>query len=348
MIEDERLTEFNSLKIDELIAEKPLESRDSSKLIIIDRRLQTIEHKIFSDIINYFNKGDCLVLNESKVVKNKILYFKNNVLKGDILLIKPLDGYKKWIAISKRIKRNGNYYLNGGALITEIEKKGDYYFFTFDRDIDYNYIDMYGEVPLPPYIIRKRKEKGIPQITPQDEERYQTVYANTDGSIAAPTAGFHFTNNLLKEIENKGVKIVKVLLHISHGTFKMVRGDPSNFIMPGEWCRVSEESAGAINNIKKNGGKIFAVGTSSIRTLEKMSDENGCVISGEGESDIFIKPGYKFKVVDCFITNLHVPDSPPLYMASAFAGRELLFKAYKEAVEKKYRFYSYGDSMLIL
>jgi S-adenosylmethionine:tRNA ribosyltransferase-isomerase len=346
---DEKLTEFETLDIDPLIAEKPAPERDKSRLIVLNRNDKTITHTFFYEIVNYFRPGDCLVLNESKVIKSRIFYYEDNLQKGDILLVQKYDEEgKKWLSLSRKLKPNKRYYIDGGALIEKIDRYENFYLIEFDKVIDFEYLSKYGKVPLPPYIIRKRKEKNMDNITPEDELRYQTVYASVYGSIAAPTAGFHFTPTIIEKLKDKKVHITKIVLHIGYGTFKMVDKKPSEFKMPPEKCYVSTQTAELINNTKKIGGRIFVVGTSVMRTLEKMSNENGIVLSGNGESDIFIKPGWKFKVADCFITNLHVPNSPPLYMTAAFASRDFLFKAYKEAVEKKYRFYSYGDAMLII
>jgi len=346
---DEKLTEFETLDIDPLIAEKPAVERDKSRLIVLNRNDKTITHTFFYEIVDYFGPGDCLVLNESKVIKSRLFYYENNLPKGDILLVQKYDEEgKKWLCLSRKLKTNKRYSIDGGALIEKIDRYENFYLLEFDRVIDFEYLSKYGKVPLPLYIIRKRKEKNIDSITPEDELRYQTVYASVYGSIAAPTAGFHFTQDIFERLCSKGVYIVKIILHIGYGTFKMVNTNPSDFKMPSEKCYIPPYSAEIINTVKKNGGRIFAVGTSVMRALEKMSNENGIVLSGNGESDIFIKAGWKFKVADCFITNLHVPNSPPLYMTAAFASRDFLFKAYKEAVEKKYRFYSYGDAMLII
>jgi len=345
---DEKLTEFETLSIDDLIAEKPTSIRDRSRLIVLNKKDNSITHTFFSEIINYFRSGDCLVLNESKVLKSRFFYYENGYLKGDLLLVENYKGdFKKWLCLSRKLKGSSKYIIDGGAKIEKVEKYENFYLVYFDREVDIKYITEYGKVPLPPYIIRKRKEKNMELLNKEDEIRYQTVYARVYGSIAAPTAGFHFTDEILKKLTLKGIKITKIILHIGYGTFKMVNTDPSSFNMPPEKCYVSEESAKVINETKLNSGRVFVVGTSVMRTLEKMN-ENGIVISGTRDCDIFIKPGWNFKVADCFITNLHVPKSPPLYMTAAFATKELLFKAYKEAIEKKYRFYSYGDAMLII
>ncbi|MEW6012966.1 MAG: tRNA preQ1(34) S-adenosylmethionine ribosyltransferase-isomerase QueA [Elusimicrobiota bacterium] len=349
MTEDNTLKEFETLDIEPLIAPYPLEKRDNSRLLVINRKENKIEHRIFNEVIEYFNEGDCLVLNETKVVKHKLIYATEEGAKKDLLLVEKKDEYGNvWKCLAKKLKDGKKYKLEGGINIVSVSNNKDGgYTVTFDKPITEQYIEEYGNVPLPNYIIKKRKETNISEYN-KDEQKYQTVYAKEKGSIAAPTAGFHFTNEIIEKLSGKGVVIARITLHIGYGTFKMVREDPSSFIMPSERCKISEKSAYDINTAKKNGKKIFAVGTSSMRTIEKMSDEKGTVISGSAESDIFIKPGYKFKVADCFITNLHVPNSPPLYMTAAFAGRELLYKAYKEAVKEKYRFYSYGDSCLII
>ncbi|MEF3280206.1 MAG: tRNA preQ1(34) S-adenosylmethionine ribosyltransferase-isomerase QueA [Elusimicrobiota bacterium] len=344
------LSEFRELEISDLIAPFPLEKRDNSRLMIINRKDKTIKHSFFYDIINYLNPGDCIILNETMVVKNKIYLTDEMGNKKDILLLKKIgeDG-KSWIALSKKINPSKKYFLEGGIKILEIKKKDDGSFvFYFESPITDDYILKYGKIPLPAYIEKRRKKIEEKNSFYEDDLRYQTVFAKEPGSVAAPTAGFHFSEELLNLISSKGVKVVKILLHIGWGTFKMVREDPENFVMPGEYCRILPAAADIINETKKNGKRIFAVGTSTMRTIEKMKTRDGFVKAGETETDIFISIGHKFSVADAFITNFHVPDSPPLYMTAAFCGKELLFKAYKEAVKEKYRFYSYGDSCLII
>ncbi len=350
MKEDKNLKEFETLEIEPLIAEKPLKERELARLIVINRKEKTINHMIFKDIINYFEEGDCLVLNQTKVIKSKIYYTTVDGKRKDLLFLQKKDENGKiWEVIGKKLKTDKKYILDGGAVIEKIEKtiNGSYIIY-LNIPVELNYLSTYGKVPLPSYIIKKRKEKNLNEEFDDDFLDYQTVYAKEEGSIAAPTAGFHFTEELLKRIEEKGVKIARLTLHIGWGTFKMVREDPDLFKMPQEYAIIPKETARIINETKENKKKVFIVGTSSMRSVESMCDENGKVYPGEKFCDIFIKPGYKFKVADCFITNLHVPNSPPLYMTAAFAGKDLLLEAYKQAIKEGYRFYSYGDASLIL
>jgi len=349
-MKDKEFDEFEKLDIKDLIADFPLKKRDEARLMVIHRDTARIEHRIFSDLIEYLTQGDCIVINETKVVKSKMFFYDSDGKKRDMLMLSKLDEKgKRWMVLTKKLNNKKKYRLEDDVFISSIEKNNDgSYLIEFSRELDDNYISKHGTVPLPEYIIKKRKEKSKDEVLQDDEDDYQTVYAKENGSVAAPTAGFHFTKELLEKIQKKGINIAKIILHIGWGTFKMVRDDPENFVMPPEHCIVSKEVRDIINLTKRNGKKIFVVGTSSMRTLEKMKDENGFVKSGEAESDIFIKPGYKFSIADAFITNLHVPHSPPLYMTTAFCGTELLLKAYKEAVDRKYRFYSYGDACLIL
>lgn len=346
------MEEFRKLPIEELIAEKPLDKRDESNLMVIHKKTGKIEHRKFKDIIEYFSEGDCLILNETKVIKARIYGIRvKDDKKIDFLLLNPVDNSKtSWKLLARKLKPTNKYILNGGIEIKNIIRNSDgSYTLTFSDPLTDEYMEKYGDVPLPNYILKKRKEKNTNINEAEDLTKYQTVYAKEKGSVAAPTAGFHFTDELLNNLVNsKKVRIARLILHIGWGTFKMVRENPENFKMPGEYCYIPEETARIINEAKENNKNIFAVGTSSMRTIESMSDENGFVKSGEKLADIFIKPGYKFKVANRFITNLHVPDSPPLYMTVAFCGYELLLKAYREAIERKYRFYSYGDSTLII
>ncbi len=345
------LEKFSQLQINPLIADKPAEPRDSSNLMIVNRDSGKIIHEKFFNIGNYLRAGDCIVLNESKVWKAKIYAKKTTGAKTDFLLISPLDEErKKWKLLCRKAKTGDIFEVSGNSTARCIALNEDGSFsFDFSIPLTEKYLEEFATVPLPVYIEKKRKEKGLDSEFESDPQRYQTVYASKTGSIAAPTAGFHFTENLLKGLSNNGVLLSYVTLHIGWGTFRPVRSQPQQHKMLEEECEVSLETASLINKIKASGsGRIVAVGTSSIRTLEKMSIDEKTIKSGKDLADMFIYPGYKFKIPDVFITNFHVANSPPLFMTAAFCGEDLLFEAYKQAVEKKYRFYSYGDSMMIL
>ena len=345
---DEALKEFSSLEIDPLIADRPAEPRDSSRLLTLDRGGGGIAHRRFRDLADILGPKDLLVLNRSKVWKARLAAAKPTGGRSEILLMAPAgpDGLV-WTGLCRKIQPGQTLNCAGGVTAQCLARNADgSYSFRFSAPVDEAFLDANGAVPLPQYILNARKRLGAD--APRDEEKYQTVYAAEAGSIAAHTAGFHFTPDLFARLEAAGVKKTFVTLHIGWGTFKMVRAeDPASHVMLEEACTVSPETAAAINAHRAAGGRVIAVGTSSMRTLETFSDENGVVAHGSGRAGLFIKPGYRFKVAGAFITNLHVPDSAPLYMTAAFAGRELLFKAYSEAVREKYRFYSYGDSMLI-
>ncbi|MGC8867099.1 MAG: tRNA preQ1(34) S-adenosylmethionine ribosyltransferase-isomerase QueA [Elusimicrobiales bacterium] len=344
----EIMERFKRLDTDKLIAEKPLEQRDMSRLLVIERRNKKIYHRRFKDIVEYLRKGDCIVLNESKVIKARFNVYSDNGSQRDVIFISPVEGnFKLWRCISRKLSDKKRYFVDEDRyFILKNRHNEGYNIVEFNRDFTFDDIDKKGMVPLPHYILKKRKNKKDEIYL--DEQRYQTVYASEKGSIAAPTAGFHFTENLIDEIKKMGVSIAKIVLHIGYGTFKMVRTDPDNFIMPSEYAKITPEACNVINLSKKSGGRIFVVGTSSMRAIEKMND-GSMVISQECYSEIFIKPPWNFKIADAFITNLHLPHSPPLYMVLAFCGDEkLLYDAYSQAVELGYRFYSYGDASIIL
>jgi S-adenosylmethionine:tRNA ribosyltransferase-isomerase len=344
----EALTEFSSLEIEPLIADRPAEPRDSSRLIAVDRAAAGFSHHRFRDLPDLLGPSDMLVLNRSKVWKARLEAEKPTGGKSEIRLLGPAPGDGRiWTGLCRKV-RPGQLLLCRGGLSAEClgRNPDGSYSFRFSAPLDETYLAANGAVPLPQYILNARKRRGA--AAPPDEEKYQTVYAAQSGSIAAPTAGFHFTPELFGRLEAAGVKKTFVTLHIGWGTFRPVRSEaPASHVMMEESCEVSAETAAAINAHRATGGRVIAVGTSSMRTLETFSDEDGTVVPGSGKAGIFIRPGYRFKVAGAFITNLHVPESAPLYMTAAFAGRELLFKAYREIVREKYRFYSYGDSMLI-
>lgn len=329
----------------ELIAQEPIVERQMSRLMVIDRETGKIEHKIFKDIIEYFKKGDCLVLNNTRVIPARLLGEKEDTGgKIEFVLLKQVNG-DVWEVILKpgrKAKTGARFLFGDGALKAEIldvvEEGNRLVRFEYDGIFE-QILDKVGLMPLPPYITRKL----------QDKERYQTVYSKHRGSAAAPTAGLHFTNELITQLQNKGVTISYVTLHVGLGTFRPVKvEDVTNHKMHSEFYRISEEDAHKINYARKNGGRVFAVGTTSCRVLESASCDNGDLIGKSGWTDIFIYPGYKFKVVDSIITNFHLPESTLIMLVSAIAGREKILEAYNEAVAKGYRFFSFGDAMLIL
>lgn len=345
---EEALKEFSALDIEPLIADRPAEPRHSSRLLAVDRAAASFSHHRFIGLPALLGPRDLLVLNRSAVWKARLAAAKPTGGKSEILLMAPAEpGGLVWTGLCRKIQPGQTLNCAGGAAAECLARNPDgSYTFRFSVPVDEAYLAAHGEVPLPQYILKARQRRGA--LAPADEEKYQTVYAAEAGSIAAHTAGFHFTPELFEKLDAAGVKRAFVTLHIGWGTFKPVRSeDPAAHVMMEETCSVSAEAAAAINAHRAAGGRVIAVGTSSMRTLETFSDESGKVLPGSGKAGLFIKPGYKFKVAGAFITNLHVPDSAPLYMTAAFAGRALLFKAYSEAVREKYRFYSYGDSMFI-
>ena len=329
---------------EEYIAQDPLEDRSSSKLMVLDKNTGEIKHHIFKDIVNMINPGDCMVINDTKVIPARLFGVKEDTGATIELLLLKRNADDVWETLVKPGKkaRVGARIVFGegilkGEIIDVLEDGNRLIKFEYDGIFE-EVLDQLGEMPLPPYITHKLKDKN----------RYQTVYAEHDGSAAAPTAGLHFTKELLKELKDKGVKIVHVTLHVGLGTFRPVKVD--NILdhnMHSEYYVVSEETADVINETKKNGGRIISVGTTSTRTLETVTDENGVTHAGSGWTQIFIYPGIKFKCIDALITNFHLPESTLLMLVSALAGRENILNAYKIAVEEKYRFFSFGDAMFI-
>lgn len=327
---------------EELIAQTPAEKRDASRLLVLERSTGNVSHEHFSDIIKYFNEGDVLVINRSKVMPAR-LYGKraDTGANVEILLLKKRNG-DDWEVIVKPGKkcRVGNIIIFGNgelsAEITEVLDDGNRIIrFTSENGSVSDQIHKLGEMPLPPYITSREA----------DMSRYQTVYAKEEGSAAAPTAGLHFTPELLSALEAKGVKIVSVLLHVGLGTFRPVKEeDIADHHMHSEWFSISEETAKVINERK---GRLIAVGTTSCRVLESVADDTGKVHAGDGETAIFIYPGYKFKAIEALITNFHLPESTLIMLVSAFAGREKVLSAYREAVKVRYRFFSFGDACFI-
>lgn len=328
----------------ELIAQTPLTDRTASRLLVVNKKTGKLAHKHFYDIVDYLNPGDCLVMNNTRVIPAR-LYGSKEKSGGKIefLLLKRI-GIDTWEVIlkpGKKAKPGSRFEFGGGFLHAEVLSVAE----DGKRIVKFEYdgiweelLDKLGEMPLPPYI----KEK----LT--DKERYQTVYSKIEGSAAAPTAGLHFTKELLEKIKANGVKLAYLTLHVGLGTFRPVSAERiEDHIMHTEYYEISAETAEIINSCRKNGGRIIAVGTTSVRTLETVADDAGKVKSASGETNIFIYPGYKFKIVDCIITNFHLPESTLMMLVSAFAGKENIFNAYETAVKEKYRFFSFGDAMYL-
>lgn len=324
----------------QLIAQYPLKEREKARLMILNREKKEIKEGIFEDIVNYLRKGDTLVLNDSKVIRARLRGFKITGGKVEIFLLKNI-GNCKWNVLLRGNIREGQVCKikkNGKAIFVKILEKmpEGSYIVEFETD-DEREIYQYGEIPLPPYIKRKPEK--------DDEIFYQTVYAQKDGSVAAPTAGLHFTGELLERIKKLGVNIVYITLHIGWASFKLLKGEKEE--VGEEYTEISEEAAYIINRTKQEKGRVIAAGTSTVRALESSVDKDK-IIPVCKYTDLFIKTGFRFKVVDGLITNFHLPGSTHLHLVCAFAGTEFIKKAYMRAVEKKYKFYSYGDGMLIL
>lgn len=328
----------------ELIAQDPISDRSASRLLLLDKDTGRISHDIFKNIGSYLRKGDCLVLNNTRVIPARLLGVKEDTgAHVEVFLLKRLkdDIWEALVKPGRKLRPGARVVFGDGLLKCEIMDVVD----EGNRLVKFSYegifeeiLDRLGEMPLPPYITHKLKDK----------DRYQTVYAKYDGSAAAPTAGLHFTKELLKELEDKGIDIAYVTLHVGLGTFRPVKVD--NILehhMHSEMYMISEEAAQKINRARDNGNRIICVGTTSCRTIESAADENGRLSAGSGETDIFIYPGYRFKVLDCLITNFHLPESTLVMLVSALAGRENVLNAYREAIKEKYRFFSFGDAMFI-
>ncbi|WP_125714591.1 tRNA preQ1(34) S-adenosylmethionine ribosyltransferase-isomerase QueA [Companilactobacillus kedongensis] len=330
---------------EELIAQTPIKDRDHSRLLVLDHETGKYDDKHFYDILDYLNPGDALVMNNSRVLPAR-LYGTKEDTDGheEVLLLNNIEG-DKWEVLMKparRAKVGKKVQFGDGQLeatvLEELEHGGKIIEFNYDG-IFLEILEKLGEMPLPPYI----KEKL------DDPDRYQTVYAKENGSAAAPTAGLHWTKDLLEKVQEKGVKLVYLTLHVGLGTFRPVtESDISKHVMHSEFYRLDEDSANTLNEVRKNGGKIVATGTTSIRTLETIGTKfNGEIKPDSGWTDIFIKPGYEWKVVDEFITNFHLPKSTLVMLVAAFTGRENILNAYEHAIEEKYRFFSFGDAMFI-
>ena len=330
---------------EELIAQDPLEDRSSSRLMVLDKSTGDVEHRTFKDILEYLRPGDCLVINNTKVIPARLFGVKEGTnAKIELLLLKRKENdiWETLVKPGKKAKPGTRIVFGEGILIGEIidvvEEGNRLIQFQYEGIFE-EILDQLGQMPLPPYITHQL----------QDKERYQTVYAKYDGSAAAPTAGLHFTKELLEQVKAKGVDIAEVTLHVGLGTFRPVQVE--NVLehhMHSEFYMVSQEAADKINNAKKNGNRVISVGTTSTRTLESAADENGYLKETSGWTEIFIYPGYKFKVIDGLITNFHLPQSTLVMLVSALAGREHVLDAYKVAVQEKYRFFSFGDAMFII
>ena len=339
------VSDFDYELPEELIAQDPIEDRSSSRLLMLDKKTGAIEHHIFRDIIDALNPGDCLVINNTRVIPARLLGVKEDTGAAiEVLLLKRRDNdiWETLVKPGKKMKPGAVVSFGDGILkgtVVDVVDEGN-------RLIQFSYegifeeiLDQLGQMPLPPYITHRLEDKS----------RYQTVYAKYDGSAAAPTAGLHFTKELLAAIREKGVNIAEVTLHVGLGTFRPVKADVvEEHHMHSEYYSVNPETADLINTTRKNGGRIIAVGTTSCRTLESASTPDGVLHAGDGWTEIFIYPGYQFHVVDALITNFHLPKSTLMMLVSALAGRDHIMNAYAEAVKDRYRFFSFGDAMMIL
>jgi S-adenosylmethionine:tRNA ribosyltransferase-isomerase len=338
------LKAFNYDLPEELIAQDPLEDRSSSRLMVLHKDTGRIEHKIFRNIIDYLNPGDCLVINDTKVIPARLMGIKEDTGAAiEVLLLKRNadDVWECLVKPGKKARTGARIVFGEGLLVGEIVDVIE----DGNRMIKFHYegifeeiLDKLGQMPLPPYITHKL----------QDKNRYQTVYAKNEGSAAAPTAGLHFTKELLEKIKEKGVNVVSITLHVGLGTFRPVKVDKiEEHHMHTETFNISKEAADTINRTRAAGGRVIAVGTTSCRTLESAAADDGTIPARSGDTDIFIYPGYKFKAIDCLITNFHLPESTLIMLVSALAGRDNIMNAYETAVKERYRFFSFGDAMFI-
>ena len=329
----------------ELIAQDPLADRSASRLLVLDKETGEVSHHVFKDIVNYLEPGDCLVLNDTKVIPARLIGSREGTgAKIEVLLLRRLEG-NVWETLVKpgRKAKPGTRIIFGEGLlkgeVTDVVEEGNRLIRFEYEGIFEEILDQLGQMPLPPYITHQLEDKN----------RYQTVYAVHTGSAAAPTAGLHFTPELLRTIEENGVQIAKITLHVGLGTFRPVKVDDIlEHHMHSEFYQISSEAADKINTTKAQGGRIICVGTTSCRTIESAADETGHIEPKSGWTDIFIYPGYEFKVLDCLITNFHLPESTLIMLVSALAGREQVLAAYEKAIKERYRFFSFGDAMLIL
>ncbi len=343
-----QLSEFDYDLPESLIAQTPAQKRELSRMLVLDRKSQSVLHKHFYDITDFLNENDLLVLNNTKVIPARLYAKKDTGALIEIFLVREYEK-NKWITLikpSKRVKDGMVLSISDELSVKILNKSDDKWCveLLYDGNI-FEILDKIGHIPLPPYIERNMTDE---QYKALDFDRYQTVYAQKPGAVAAPTAGLHFTDEILKKLENKGVQHCFITLNVGLGTFKPVKCD--NILehkMDSEQFEISEKSAEIINNAVKNGKKITAVGTTSVRTLETVMNKYGEILPVKDSSELFIYPGYKFKITDKLITNFHLPKSTLIMLVSAFAGKEFIFKAYHEAIRNKYRFYSYGDCMFI-
>lgn len=338
------LKDFNYDLPKELIAQDPLKNRSDSRLMVLDRATGEVEHRVFSDILEYLNPGDCLVINDTKVIPARLMGVKEGTGAAiEVLLLKRKsdDSWECLVKPGKKARPGAVIEFGNGLLkgeITDVVDEGN-------RIIKFHYdgifeeiLDELGQMPLPPYITHAL----------QDRNRYQTVYAKNEGSAAAPTAGLHFTQELLQKIKDKGVEVASVTLHVGLGTFRPVKVENvEEHHMHSEFFCIEKEEADKINRARAAGGRVISVGTTSCRTLESAAEDNGYIPAKSGDTEIFIYPGYRFKAIDCLITNFHLPESTLLMLVSALAGKDNVMNAYEEAVKEKYRFFSFGDAMFI-
>lgn len=341
-----RLSDFDYYLPEELIAQQPAEKRDQSRLMVVNRQTQSVELQTFPSILDYLKRGDVLVINETKVIPCRMQAYKaGSASPIEIFLVREIRDkvWKILVKPGKKARENAMLDLPGGAkvkilsIVEEGMRLAEFIYAGNFRD----YLENYASIPLPHYIDRSAEAN--------DKERYQTVFAAKEGAVAAPTAGLHFTPELLNQITQSGVEIVRVVLHVGIGTFRPVKTEIiTDHVMHSEYFEISSESATIINQTKKAGGRVFAVGTTSVRALESATGADGCLQALCGDTDIFIYPGYQFKIVDSLITNFHLPKSSLLMLVSAFAGYDLIKSAYSQAVENSFRFFSYGDAMLIV
>ena len=338
------VTDFNFELPQELIAQDPLEDRAASRLLVLNKETGNISHRHFRDIRQYLKKGDCLVINDTKVIPARLIGHKVGTDAKIVVLLLKRKSDNVWETLvkpGKKMKEGAEVSFGDGLLkgtvVGVVDEGNRLIQFEYDGIFE-EILDQLGQMPLPPYITHQLKDKS----------RYQTVYAKHDGSAAAPTAGLHFTQELLQEIQDMGVTIAHVTLHVGLGTFRPVKVDTiEEHHMHSEFYVVEEEEAKKINDTKKNGGRVICVGTTSCRTLESATGEDGILKAGSGWTDIFIYPGYRFKILDCLITNFHLPESTLVMLVSALAGREHILNAYQEAIKERYRFFSFGDAMFI-
>lgn len=339
-----KVSDFDYELPQELIAQHPYDKRDEARLMVLDKTKEEIEHKVFKDIIDYLDEGDCLVINNTKVIPARLYGKKDTGANVEFLLLKRIEGdiWESIVRPGQKLKAGAKVIFGDGLLkatVLEVLENGN-------RKVEFEYegifneiLDQIGLMPLPPYITEAYRE---------DNEKYQTVYAKYDGSAAAPTAGLHFTEELLEKIKAKGVQVANVTLHVGIGTFRPVKVDNvEEHKMHSEHYYIKQEDVDKINGAKKSGHRVIAVGTTSCRVLESVADENGMLHATEGDTSIFIYPGYKFKCIDALVTNFHLPESTLIMLVSTLAGKDFVMRAYNEAVKERYKFFSFGDAMLI-